>query len=247
MQAWERNQYVATAMVFVVFTGFAFLIPFLPLYVRQLGVRDEESAALWGGILIGVTPLLAGLLAPVWGRLADRYGHKPMVVRALAAYILLLVLSALVRNVWELLALRVASGLFAGIGPLSLAMATALAPREHTGRAVGLVEGAKIVSAAAGPFAGGLLAGLVGIPRAFVATAGFCSLALLLTVFLYVETPGAAAEHGPRPSLADVLRIPKVASLLAVLFLVNFIGRSFTPILPLYLQDLGVRAARLGA
>jgi DHA1 family multidrug resistance protein-like MFS transporter len=230
-----------------VYTGFAFLIPFLPLYVRQLGVRDEESAALWGGVLIGITPLLAGLLAPVWGRLADRYGHKPMVVRALGSYVVLLLLSALVRNVWQLFVLRVASGLFAGIGPLSLAMATALTPREHTGRAVGLVQGAQILSAAAGPFAGGLLADLIGIPGTFVATAGLCAVALLLTTFCYVEVrPEAGSSAAEKASLADVLRIPRVIPLLAVLFLVNFIGRSFTPILPLYLQGLGVRVARLG-
>ena len=121
----------------MVFTGFAFVLPFLPLYVRELGVEDEEHAALWAGVLIGVAPLLAGLLAPVWGRLADRYGQKRMAVRALASYVVLLVLSALVTDVWQLLALRTGIGLFGGIGPLGLAMATSLAPREQTGRAVG--------------------------------------------------------------------------------------------------------------
>ena len=80
-EAWVRNQYVMVATVFVVFTGFAFVLPFLPLYVRELGVPDEERAALWAGVLIGVAPLLAGLLAPVWGRLADRYGQKGIAVR----------------------------------------------------------------------------------------------------------------------------------------------------------------------
>ena len=66
-EAWRRNQYVMVATVFVVFTGFAFVLPFLPLYVRELGVEDEEQAALWAGALIGIAPLLAGFLAPVWG------------------------------------------------------------------------------------------------------------------------------------------------------------------------------------
>ncbi len=129
-EAWRRNQYVMVATVFVVFTGFAFVLPFLPLYVRELGVADEERAALWAGVLIGVAPLLAGLLAPVWGRLADRYGQKGIAVKALVAYVILLALSAGVTDVFELLALRVGIGLFGGIGPLGLAMATSLAPRE---------------------------------------------------------------------------------------------------------------------
>ena len=72
----RRNQVVTVAMVFAVFTGFAFVLPFLPLYVRELGVEEPERAALWAGILIGISPLLAGFLAPVWGRLADRFGHS---------------------------------------------------------------------------------------------------------------------------------------------------------------------------
>ncbi len=79
----RRNQLVTVAMVFAVFTGFAFVLPFLPLYVRELGVREPEAAALWAGVLIGVSPLLAGLLAPVWGRFADRHGHKTVVTKAL--------------------------------------------------------------------------------------------------------------------------------------------------------------------
>ena len=75
-RARRRNLLVTVAMVFAVFTGFAFVLPFLPLYVRELGVASPSAAALWAGVLIGVAPLLAGLLAPVWGRLADRHGHK---------------------------------------------------------------------------------------------------------------------------------------------------------------------------
>jgi MFS family permease len=95
----RRNQLVTVAMVFTVFTGFAFVLPFLPLYVRELGVREPEAAALWAGVLIGVSPLLAGLLAPLWGRLADRYGHKGIAVKVLVAYVALLALCAVVRRV----------------------------------------------------------------------------------------------------------------------------------------------------
>ena len=61
----RTNQLVIVAIVFSVFTGFAFVIPFLPLYVRELGIEEPEKAALWAGLLIGGSPLLAGLLAGV--------------------------------------------------------------------------------------------------------------------------------------------------------------------------------------
>jgi DHA1 family multidrug resistance protein-like MFS transporter len=242
-ETWKRNQRVVCVAVFMVFTGFAFVLPFLPLYVRELGVTDDASAATWAGVLIGIAPLLAGLLAPVWGRLGDRYGQKPMAVRALVSYVILLALSGAVTTVWQLFALRAAVGLFGGVGPLGLAMATALAPREHTGRAVGSIQSAQILAAAVGPVVGGLLAHVIGMRWTFVATAAACAVALLLLVVFYEEPPRViAVGTAPRDRFGDVLRVPGVLSLMAALFLVNFIGRSFTPILPLHLQRMAVPA-----
>ena len=245
-EPWRRNQLVVCVAVFMVFAGFAFVLPFLPLYVRQLGVTSDEAAATWAGVLIGIAPLLAGLLAPVWGRLGDRYGQKPMAVRALVSYVILLALSGAVTTAWQLLALRTAVGLFGGVGPLGLAMATALAPREQTGRAVGSIQSAQILAAAVGPLAGGVLAHTIGMRLTFVATAAACGVALLLLVFFYVEPPLAQAPaDAPRDGFGAVLAIPGVLPLMATLFLVNFIGRSFTPILPLHLQRMAVPPSSL--
>lgn len=244
----RRNRLVTVAMVFAVFTGFAFVLPFLPLYVAELGVRDPGAAASWAGLLIGIGPLLAGLLAPVWGRLADRHGHKGIAVLALVAYVLLLALSAAVTRVEQLLALRIGVGLVGGIGPLGLAMATAQAPREETGRAVGMVQAAQILSAAVGPLAGGLLADAIGIRRTFLLTAALCAVALLLVAAFYREAGGADREAAAAAvSFRAVTAVPGVLALLVVLFLVNFIGRSFTPILPLHLSELGLPHERLAS
>ncbi len=244
-EAWVRNQYVMVATVFVVFTGFAFVLPFLPLYVRMLGVKGDDAVALWSGVLLGISPLIAGLMAPVWGRLADRHGQKRMVVRALVSYVFLLALSAAATRVEHLLALRIGVGLFGGIGPLGLAMATSLAPRERTGHAVGLIQAAQILAAAVGPLTGGLLADTIGIRATFVVTAALCAVALWLVAGYYQEgapaPPSAPATAGGAP----LLRRRGVLALLVVLFLVNFVGRSFTPILPLHLQRLAVPAASL--
>jgi DHA1 family multidrug resistance protein-like MFS transporter len=244
-EAWVRNQYVMVATVFVVFTGFAFVLPFLPLYVRMLGVQGDEKVALWSGVLVGVAPLIAGLMAPVWGRLADRHGQKRMVVRALVSYVLLLVLSAAVTRVEQLLALRIGVGLFGGIGPLGLAMATSLAPRDQTGHAVGLIQAAQILAAAVGPLTGGLLADTIGIRATFVVTAALCAVALWLVARYYQESVPLAPAASAVGNGAPLLRRRGIVALLVVLFLVNFVGRSFTPILPLHLQRLAVPAASL--
>ncbi len=236
-------------MVFAVFTGFAFVLPFLPLFVvRELGVAEPESAALWAGVLIGVAPLLAGLLAPVWGRLADRHGQKGIAAKALVAYVVLLALSAAVTSVWQLLAVRIGVGLFGGIGPLGLAMATAHAPREETGRAVGMVQAAQILSAAIGPLAGGILADSIGMRATFLVTAAVCALALVLLLAFYEELPRAESRSAAGgASIRSIVALPGVMALLVVLFVVNFIGRSFTPILPLHLAALGLPDTRLAS
>jgi len=226
----SRNERVMVTTVFVVYTGFAFVIPFLPLYVRQLGVADEEQVALWAGVLIGVAPLLAGLMAPVWGRLGDRHGQKRILALALLTYVVVLLLSAAVRSVPELLLCRVAIGVFGGIGALALAMAVATSPRESAGKVIGTMQSAQIAAAAIGPFTGGLLADLIWMWHGYREVAG----------------EAAAGEERPPLSLRQLLGLPGLPALLVVLFFVNFIGRSFTPILPLYLQELGVAPDRLG-
>ncbi len=208
----RRNLLVTVAMVFSVFTGFAFVLPFLPLFVRDLGVAEPRRAALWAGVLIGIAPLLAGLLAPVWGRLADRHGHKSLAIKALVSYVVILALSAAVTSVEQLLALRVGIGLFGGIGPLGLAMATAQAPREETGRAVGLVQAAQILSAAIGPFAGGILADTIGTRRTFLVTAALCALALAVVAVFYEERGHAERRAaGPSATFAAVMWVHTMA------------------------------------
>jgi DHA1 family multidrug resistance protein-like MFS transporter len=247
-RALRRNQDITVVMVFVVFLCLAIVLPFLPLYVRQLGVGDAQDVALWAGALIGAPPLFASLFAPLWGRLADRFGHKPMALRGLASYVLLLVLSAAVRSPLELLVLRAGIGAFGAVGPMGLAMATSYAPSDLTGRAVGMIQSAQILSTGVGPLLGGLLADHIGTRSTFLATSLLCLLTLLLVSAFYREPPVRAAfgVHGRRLSLRALASRPHIPMVLASLALVGFVGRSFTPTLPFHLEQIGLPAERLG-
>src|SRR5262245_64686950 len=86
-ESWQRNVWALALIVFTAFVGFQFFSPFLPLFVQELGVSDSSEVAVWSGLLMAVTPGLAGLLGPLWGRLADRVGRKFMMVRSLAGFI----------------------------------------------------------------------------------------------------------------------------------------------------------------
>ena len=78
---WKRNQLAVTVSAGFIFSGFTLIMPFVPMYVQMLGVRSQAAAAIWAGIALGISPLVASLAAPVWGRIADRYGLKIMAIR----------------------------------------------------------------------------------------------------------------------------------------------------------------------
>ena len=155
------------------YTGFTLVMPFLPLFIGQLGVSDVGEVAMWTGLSLGVTPGLTAILAPAWGRLGDRFGRKIMVERSLVSFVVLFAAMAFVTNVWQVLALRAIQGLFAGYGSLSVAMAAESAPRDRMPAAIGTVQTAQRIGPAVGPLIGGVLAGVVGLRRAFIATAMF--------------------------------------------------------------------------
>jgi DHA1 family multidrug resistance protein-like MFS transporter len=86
-QGWRRNVYAVTAASFMGYTGFTLVMPFLALYIRELGVTDVGKIAIWTGISLGITPALTAVLAPAWGRPGDRYGRKIMVERSMVSFV----------------------------------------------------------------------------------------------------------------------------------------------------------------
>ena len=67
---------------FTTIVAMTLLLPFLPIYVEQLGEHDPAAIVQWSGIAFGATFLSAAFVAPIWGRMADRYGRKLMLIRA---------------------------------------------------------------------------------------------------------------------------------------------------------------------
>jgi len=245
---WRRNLTALTAASFIGFTGFTLVMPFLPLYIAELGVRDVGSIALWTGFTLGVTPALTALLAPAWGRLADRFGRKVMVARSLASFVVIMAAMAWVTSAWHLFALRAVQGLFAGYGALCLAMAADSSPKDRVAQSIGTVQTAQRLGPALGPVLGGIVAGLVGLRTAFLVTSAFYVIALVQLLVLYKEPPlhHAHAAGGPaRVTFANVLAFENFLLLMAAIFGLQFVDRSFGPVLPLHVAALGVQPARV--
>ena len=231
------------------FAGFTLVMPFLPLFIRQLGVTDVGQIALWTGVSLGITPALNAFVSPFWGRLADRYGRKIMVVRSMTACVAVMAAMAVVTRPWHVVALRGVLGLLTGYGGLSLTMAAESAPVERVAWAIGTVQTAQRLGPAVGPVIGGVIAGLVGLRRSFLLTAGMYALGLLFAVFLYDEratrTAVVSDERAKAATFADVVALEHFMVLMAVIFVAQFADRSFGPVLPLYLEQLGVSHERV--
>ena len=242
LATWRRNQFAVTAASFMGFTGFTLVMPFLPVYIQELGVTDVGEIALWAGLSLGVTPAVTAVLSPFWGRLADRFGRKLMVERSLVSFVIVMSAMAFVTRAWHIFALRAVQGVFAGYGGLTLAMAAESAPRERLARAIGLVQTAQRLGPALGPVIGGVVAELVGIRRAFFVTACFYALALAVVFFFYNDPVRVSARHGadrPDGALGPLLRAPQFALMMGAIFVLTFVDRSFGPILPLHLAAGG--------
>ena len=228
--------------------GFTLIMPFLPLYFRELGLRDTGEIALWTGFSMGVTPALTAVLAPAWGRLADRFGRKIMVERSLVSFVIVMGAMAFVREPWHVFALRAVQGLFAGYGALTLTMAAESAPPHRMADAIGYVHTAQRLGPALGPVIGGALAHIVGLRNTFLVASACYLFAVLLVFFLYQETPhpgGDEQEARGRVTFRDVLSFENFIILMLVVFGLQFIDRSFGPILTLYLEDTGLAPGRV--
>jgi DHA1 family multidrug resistance protein-like MFS transporter len=246
--SWQRNVYVVATASFVGSTGFTLVMPFLPLYFQQLGVDDVGEVALWSGLSLGVTPATTALLAPFWGRLSDRFGRKIMVERSLVSFVLLMAGMAYVTAAWQVFVLRAVQGLFAGYGALALTMAAESAPRERTAYAIGVVQTSQRLGPAIGPIIGGIVAQIVGLRHAFLVTSAFFVGALLLVFFNYDERLVHHAEDTRRRqavTFKNVLAFENFVLLMAVVFALQFVDRSFGPILPLYVAELGTPPERV--
>jgi len=244
----RRNVLAAAAAGMIGFTGFTLVMPFLPLYIAELGTTDGREIAMWTGLTLGATPTVTAISAPLWGRVGDRYGSKVLVIRSLIAFILTKAGMAFVTAPWQLFALRALLGVFAGYGALTISMAAESAPRERMAQAIGMVQTGHRLGPAVGPVIGGLLAPIVGLRNAFLFASAFYVVALIAIVVFYKEPRESNAPRkmrGGRAVLTHLFRLPGFLLALGVIFGLQTVDRSFGPVLPLYVAQVGVSVSRI--
>jgi DHA1 family multidrug resistance protein-like MFS transporter len=218
---WRRNLAALWVAQFTAVFGFTFVIPFLPIYLRtDLGVRGDSELAFWTGLVVGASGFTLAAANPLWGMLADRFGRKQMVVRAMIGGGVVIVLMGLVQTPQQLLAARLLLGLVAGSVAASTALVVAETPATEVGRALGILSSGVAMGRTVGPLVGGILASLITLRNVFIGSGLMLVVAVLVVIFGAHESQ--RPKRGARGSLRSLVRSrDKTGRLLIMLILAN--------------------------
>lgn len=238
---WQKNLFVAWCGCFLTGVAFSLVMPFLPLYVEQLGVTDPQSLNLWSGAVFSITFLFSAIASPFWGGLADRKGRKIMLLRSALGMAIVMVLMGMATSIWQFLALRALLGLLGGFVPNANALIATQVPRKRSGWALGWLSTGAVSGALIGPLIGGLLADSFGLRPVFFITAAVLFLCFLMTLFAIRETfvPVQKKDMLHARDVFSSLKRPKlVLALFVTTLIIQVATGSIAPILTLYVRDL---------
>lgn len=239
MERWQINLNTLWVSQVIALMSFGFGLPFLPFYIQELGVVDPVQLNLYTGILSAAPAVTMGFMAPLWGLAADRWGRKLMILRAMLAAVFVIGGMGLAQNVWQLLALRAAQGMFTGTITATNTFVAAGTPKDKLSYALGFLSSSNFVGYAIGPVVGGLLAEAMGYRVSFFAGALLMLLGFFLVKYLVVEDPSTYGkrESEEKGNGGGAVFTPLIMNLLLMLFLMRVVRSVFSPYLPLYIQD----------
>jgi MFS transporter, DHA1 family, multidrug resistance protein len=246
-QNWERQLWLIWSAVFVMNAGFSLIMPFLPLYVKEMGARGSQ-VELWTGLIFSANFITAAISLPFWGSVADRFGRRPMMIRAGVGMGIVVSLMGLATQPWQLLVLRLLQGTTVGFMPAAIAYMTTITPRERTGYMLGMVQTANTAGTILGPFLGGVLASFMGHRPIFFLTGIACFISAAIA-FLFMKehfTPVAREQRTSSiQNFRQVLANPVLLAMMLVVLVQQFSVMNSEPIIALYLETLKVPAAML--
>lgn len=236
---WRKNLWTLVAAVILCGASYTMIIPFLPLYLLELGV-GSDNVKMWAGVVFAASFLVAAVLAPYWGRRADRSGKKRMIIRAGLMLSLSYFLGAWVRNPMEMVLVRVFQGIASGFVPASMALVASSSPPEKMGFCMGVMQTALVVGGIVGPLMGGTLSHLFGMRTSFLLSAVILSTATF-AVWRLVQEPERLA--GPvKSSLLEDLKTAFhnriLVRMLCLLFMVQMVSMTLQPLMSLYVAEI---------
>jgi DHA1 family multidrug resistance protein-like MFS transporter len=206
-----------------------FWIPFIPLYMKELGAESDAAALFWVGVAAGAQGIARLVAGPIWGVLSDRYGRRAMFLRALYSASLTMSVAAFASEPWHIAVALGAQGLFSGFNPAATALISVSVPDRRLNSALSVATGAQYIGNMAGPAIGGILAVVIGYRGAIIAGAALPFLAGVYATFAVPRdrvgpepvaasagapgTPASAEAPGPSTSIRSLLTTQFVLAL----------------------------------
>jgi DHA1 family multidrug resistance protein-like MFS transporter len=235
----------------IAISGFSVTLPFLPYYVQELGITELDQVAFWAGLLTTAQSTTMALVAPLWGLLADRYGRKIMVVRAMFGGAVIISLMAAAQNVYQLLILRAIQGMLTGTVPAATTLIASNTPAARRGYALGMLQMAIYLGSTVGPFVGGLIADNLGFRATFLVTGGLLLVAGILTAALVREEFAPPAHERERARLWEgllvVVRSRALMTLYGIRVLLGMAAQVAAPVFSLFVQSISSPSARVAS
>lgn len=238
---WRRNLFISVFGAFTTIVGMTVLLPFLPLFIEEMGVHDQKAVSQWSGIAYAATFFSAALVAPLWGYLGDRYGRKLMLVRASLGMSIAIGLMGLVSNIEQLVLLRLLTGLAGGYASGAAILAATQTPKEKTGWALGVLSSGIMAGNFIGPLVGGILPNYIGIRTCFFYVASVIFLTFIVTILCIRENRSLGTNWRLRKTKKPIDRSLFTRPIIAMLFtgaLLTFANLSIEPIITIYIQEL---------
>jgi DHA1 family multidrug resistance protein-like MFS transporter len=240
MESWRKNLYSVWVAQFIAMVGMSMVIPFLPFYIRELGVTNPDELEHWSGIVFSGPFILSFLLTPVWGALGDRFGKKSMVLRAIFGLAISQLLIGFSANVEQLFIFRMIQGAISGFIAASLGLVSAGTPREKSGYAIGILQTSISFGTVIGPFIGGIVSDMTSYRTVFFITSALCMISGILVMLIVKEPP----KTGTNRAFTVVENFRYVAAskgILTAMISITFLQISITvaqPVFALFVESI---------
>ena len=240
MPMWKRNLFVCWFGLFVTSVGMSQIAPLLPLYIKQFGVQDAGSIAQFAGLAFGITFIVSAIFSPIWGIAADKYGRKPMLLRASLGMAIMVGCMGFAQNVYVLIGLRLLQGVISGYGTACTTLIATQTEKKQAGWALGTLSTASTSGSLIGPMIGGFIAEKWGLQSSFFVTGGLMLIAFLTTALFLKESFTRQDQKVMR--MKEVWGGIPEKSLTLTLFITFFVlsvaMHSVEPILTVYVSQL---------
>lgn len=238
--SWRTQLIIYTCCIFFTSASYTACVPFLPVYLLELGAPESEIE-FWSALVFSSCFLIAAVMAPIWGKIADNKGKKSMALRSSIMLCITYTCGGLVTAPIQLLAVRILQGFANGYLPVVLSMVSSQSPRDKLGTSLSFIQSAQLVGTVSGPLLGGALAQFFGYRASFI-IAGI-SLALVVVItWLTPDHSKVAAANAPKTSIFQDLKYcvvtPSVREILTLFLIFNMVMMAIQPLLSLFVAEL---------